>query len=97
MTERLQGEGRDFTGIPSVVEGISPYTHKAKRLMLNEDMDATSAAFHVGYETPSQFSRENSRLFGLPPKRDIEELRQGCYISFYADPKYLRTAEMLED
>lgn len=49
--------------------------NEAKRLMLNEDMDATSAAFRVGYESPSQFSREYSRLFGLPPKRDIEEIR----------------------
>ena len=39
--------------------------------MLNEDLDAASAAFEVGYESPSQFSREYTRLFGAPPKRDI--------------------------
>lgn len=50
--------------------------HEAKRLMLNEHLDAASAAFRVGYESPSQFSREYSRLFGAPPKRDIEALRQ---------------------
>lgn len=49
---------------------------EAKRLMLNEGLDAASAAFHVDYESPSQFSREYSRLFGAPPRRDIEELRQ---------------------
>ena len=49
---------------------------EAKRLMLNEHLDASSAAFQVGYESPSQFSREYSRLFGAPPKRDIEGLRQ---------------------
>ncbi|WP_430462726.1 AraC family transcriptional regulator N-terminal domain-containing protein [Thalassolituus sp. LLYu03] len=49
--------------------------NEAKRLMLNSALDATSAAFQVGYESPSQFSREYSRLFGLPPKRDIEGLR----------------------
>lgn len=49
--------------------------NEAKRLMLNNDLDATSAAFQVGYESPSQFSREYSRLFGLPPKRDIDGLR----------------------
>lgn len=49
--------------------------NEAKRLMLNEHKDASSAAFHVGYESPSQFSREYSRLFGKPPKRDIEKLR----------------------
>ncbi|HET7318565.1 MAG TPA: AraC family transcriptional regulator, partial [Nitrospirota bacterium] len=34
------------------------------------------AAFQVGYESPSQFSREYSRLFGAPPLRDITNLRQ---------------------
>ena len=37
--------------------------NEAKRLMLNEAMDATSAAFQVGYESPSQFNREYSRMF----------------------------------
>lgn len=49
--------------------------NEARRLMLNEDLDAASAAFGVGYESPSQFSREYTRLFGAPPKRDIEGLR----------------------
>ncbi|WP_020563741.1 AraC family transcriptional regulator [Methylosarcina fibrata] len=49
--------------------------NEAKRLMLNEDKDAASAAFQVGYESPSQFSREYTRLFGAPPKRDIARLR----------------------
>ncbi|HEX7387224.1 MAG TPA: AraC family transcriptional regulator [Castellaniella sp.] len=49
---------------------------EARRLMLNEGMDAAGAAFRVGYESPSQFSREYGRLFGAPPKRDIESLRQ---------------------
>ncbi|WP_249931096.1 AraC family transcriptional regulator [Ramlibacter sp. 2FC] len=50
--------------------------HEARHLMLNERLDAASAAFQVGYESPSQFSREYSRLFGAPPKRDIEGLRR---------------------
>ena len=50
--------------------------NEARRLMLNEDLDAASAAFEVGYESPSQFSREYNRLFGAPPKRDIEGLRR---------------------
>lgn len=49
--------------------------NEAKRLMLNEHLDVSSAAFKVGYESPSQFSREYSRLFGVPPKRNIEALR----------------------
>lgn len=48
---------------------------EARRLMLNENLDAAGAAFHVGYESPSQFSREYSRLFGAPPKRDIQAMR----------------------
>ena len=50
--------------------------NEARRLMLNEDLDAASAAFEVGYESPSQFSREYTRLFGAPPKRDTEGLRR---------------------
>ena len=50
--------------------------NEARRLMLNENLDAASAAFEVGYESPSQFSREYTRLFGAPPKRDIEGLRR---------------------
>lgn len=50
--------------------------NEARRLMLLERMDAASAAFQVGYESPSQFSREYSRLFGAPPSRDVSGLRQ---------------------
>lgn len=50
--------------------------NEAKRLMLNEHLDVSSAAFKVGYESPSQFSREYGRLFGVPPKRDIATLRE---------------------
>ena len=48
---------------------------EARRLMLAEDIDATYAAYQVGYESPSQFSREYSRLFGAPPIQDIQQLR----------------------
>lgn len=50
--------------------------NEARRLMLSEPLDATTAAFQVGYESTSQFSREYSRLFGAPPLRDITNLRQ---------------------
>lgn len=49
---------------------------QARQLMLAEHLDATSASFTVGYESPSQFSREYSRLFGAPPLKDITKLRQ---------------------
>lgn len=48
---------------------------EARRLLLIKDIDATHAAYQVGYESPSQFSREYSRMFGAPPMRDIERLR----------------------
>ena len=50
--------------------------HEARRLMLVERIDSADAAFQVGYESPSQFSREYKRLFGAPPKRDIKKMFQ---------------------
>jgi AraC-like DNA-binding protein len=52
--------------------------NEARRLMLNESCDAASAAYRVGYDSPSQFSREYSRLFGLPPKRDVDNMRKSA-------------------
>ncbi|MGD0358183.1 MAG: AraC family transcriptional regulator [Terracidiphilus sp.] len=49
--------------------------HTARVRMLTEGLDAASAAFEVGYESPSQFSREYSRFFGQPPMRDIKARR----------------------
>lgn len=48
---------------------------EARRLILARAHDAASAGFQVGYESPSQFSREYSRLFGAPPLRDVARLR----------------------
>lgn len=47
----------------------------ARQIMLSENVDATQAAYQVGYESTSQFSREYARMFGAPPIRDIERLR----------------------
>ncbi len=49
----------------------------ARERMLNDGLDATSAAFEVGYESVSQFNREYSRFFGQPPMRDVRLLREG--------------------
>jgi AraC-like DNA-binding protein len=49
--------------------------HVAMERMLHDDLDASSAAFEVGYESISQFNREYSRFFGQPPKRDIRARR----------------------
>lgn len=48
---------------------------EARRLLISGLADATSAAFEVGYESASQFSREYRRLFGLPPIRDAKKQR----------------------
>jgi AraC-like DNA-binding protein len=64
------------------VTGLSPlqyrkwlWLHEARRLMPGKGSDAAEAAFRVGYESPSQFSREYRRLFGAPPARDVKALR----------------------
>ena len=49
--------------------------HVARERMLNEGLDAASAAFEVGYESASQFNREYSRFFGQPPMRDVKVRR----------------------
>lgn len=49
---------------------------EARRLMLVEQLDAASASHRVGYESPSQFSREYRRMFGAPPLRDIALMRE---------------------
>jgi len=49
--------------------------HAARQRMLIDGLDATTAAYEVGYESASQFSREYSRFFGKPPMRDIKASR----------------------
>lgn len=62
---------------------LSPLQHRtrlrlqeARRMMVLEVMDAASAGFAVGYESPSQFSRDYSRAFGSPPLADAIRLRR---------------------
>lgn len=50
--------------------------HQARRMMLTDGLDAAAASHHVGYESPSQFSREYRRLFGAPPKAEVQQLRR---------------------
>ncbi len=60
---------------------------EARRLMLGERLDATSTAYRVGYNDASHFNREYKRLFGSPPVRDVERLREaaGQDVTFGAD------------
>lgn len=48
---------------------------EARRLLLSESTGAADVAFRVGYESQSQFSREYSRMFGLPPREDMKQLK----------------------
>lgn len=49
---------------------------EARHILLAEDTDAASAAYRVGYQSVSQFSRDYARMFGAPPRRDVQALRQ---------------------
>jgi transcriptional regulator GlxA family with amidase domain len=49
---------------------------EARRLMVSDASNVETASFQVGYESPSQFSREYSRMFGKSPRRDIATLRE---------------------
>lgn len=51
--------------------------HEARRLMLSEGLEASTASYRVGYESPSHFSREYSRMFGASPRADVIKLRVG--------------------
>lgn len=82
LATRVQMSAPTFHQHFRQLTGMSPLQYQkwlrlteAKRLMLSEYMDVSTAGFKVGYESPSQFSREYSRLFGFPPKRDIAVLR----------------------
>jgi len=54
---------------------------EARRLMLAEALDAATAGHRVGYDSPSQFSREYARVFGAPPLRDVARLKAGDLMS----------------
>jgi len=49
--------------------------HKARMLMVQESLGASLAGQRVGYESPSQFSREFKRLFGAPPADEAQRVR----------------------
>jgi AraC-like DNA-binding protein len=54
---------------------------RARERMLMDGVDATSAAYEVGYESVSQFNREYSRFFGQPPMRDVKGLRTNSVVA----------------
>jgi AraC-like DNA-binding protein len=66
---------RDLTAMSPLQFQKQLRLQAARQKMLTGELDAASAAFEVGYESPSQFNREYKRFFGQPPMRDIQALR----------------------
>jgi AraC-like DNA-binding protein len=66
---------------------------EARRLMLGESLDAASAAYRVGYDDASHFNREYKRLFGMPPMRDVERLRETARESAGLEPSFIQSEE----
>ena len=56
---------------------------EARLLLLSQNEDSASIAFRVGYESPSQFSREYRRMFGVPPMLDRQRERQAMASNSY--------------
>lgn len=82
LAARVQMSAPTFHHHFRQLTGMSPLQYQkwlrlneARRLMLMERLDVSRAAFAVGYESPSQFSREYARLYGTAPSRDIAQLR----------------------
>ena len=82
LAERVHMSPSTFRQHFRGLTGMSPLQYQkqlrlqeARQLMLSHDLDASSTAARVGYESASQFSRDYSRLFGAPPQRDIRRMR----------------------
>ena len=85
MAEELGTSVSSFYRHCKAVTAMSPLQfqkqvrlQEARQLMLSEGLDAASAGYRVGYNDASQFGREYKRLFGLPPLRDVERLRDAA-------------------
>ncbi|MDC3418354.1 AraC family transcriptional regulator [Aquibacillus salsiterrae] len=61
---------------------------EARRMLMSESTDAADVAFRVGYESPSQFSREYSRMFGSPPRVDIKQMKENFAKMDKVDEQY---------
>lgn len=65
----------ELTGMTPVQYRTKLRLQEARRLMVHEDMKAASAGFQVGYDSPSQFSRDYKKTFGRPPQADLRYIR----------------------
>lgn len=63
--------------------------HQARLLMVRQDLTAEAASRAVGYTSPSQFSREFKRLFGVTPAAETKRLRESFAIPAFADATYV--------
>ncbi len=67
---------KEVTGLTPIQYQKRIRLQEARRLLLSETNEAAEAAYRVGYESPSQFSREYARMFGLPPAKDMKRMRE---------------------
>lgn len=72
----LYAHFKEVTGLTPIQYQKKIRLQEARRLLLSETREAAEAAFRVGYESPSQFSREYARMFGLPPAKDMKQMRE---------------------
>ena len=83
LAKRVAMSASAFHAHIKAVTAMSPVQYQkhlrlqeARRLLVEETASAEAVAYTVGYASPSQFSREYARLFGEPPRRDAERLRE---------------------
>ncbi|WP_152679714.1 AraC family transcriptional regulator [Paenibacillus sp. IHB B 3415] len=74
-TSSLYDYFKEVTGMSPIQFQKQIRLQEARRLLFSGSTDAAEAAFQVGYESPSHFSREYARMFGMPPVRDVRRLR----------------------
>ena len=75
---KFQNHGKSGFKLDGSTCKASLRLQEARRLLLGENLDAASAGYRVGYDDASQFNREYKRLFGAPPARDVERLREAA-------------------
>lgn len=68
----LYANFKKITGMSPLQFQKSLRLHEARQMLVTQEIEAAAVAFEVGYESPSQFSREYARMFGLPPKADAQ-------------------------
>src|ERR1700716_3765562 len=67
---------RAVTSIPPIQFQKQMRLHEARARLLADPRDVAGVGYAVGYDSPSQFSREDRRMFGVPPSRDVSVLRE---------------------